>query len=165
LAGAYIKNQYRYVTKYAATYTPFKKIVLRDTTLYLIEQWIYHLKRNLSNNVVVDVMAAARTPISWAKKRKLMDEPPDWTAIVKPKEHHRKRGILTRSEVAKIVVLPTMDIVKPRPRLKKGEKHEGPAPIDIRMKAIVLLSELAAMRRGEIRALRWGNIHFDTPNV
>jgi integrase len=30
------------------------------------------------------------------------------------------------------------------------------------MKAIVLLSELAALRRGEIRALRWRSVHFDT---
>ena len=29
------------------------------------------------------------------------------------------------------------------------------------MKAVVLLSELAAMRRGEIRALRWRCVDFD----
>jgi integrase len=162
LAGMYVKNQYRYVTKHAATYSPFKKTALRDTTLYLIEQWMHHLKRNVSNNVVVDVMSAARTPLSWAKKRNLMDDPPDWAALVKPKEHHKKRGILTRTEVAKIIALPTLDMIKPRPRLKNGKKNEGPAPIDIRMKAIVLLSELAALRRGEIRALRWQSVHFNT---
>jgi hypothetical protein len=53
--------------------------------------------------------------------------------------------ILSRSEVAKIVELPVPDIIKPRPRLKDGKKNEGTPPIDIRMKAVVLLSELAAM--------------------
>ena len=162
LAKTYIKNQYRYLLNYAATYVPFKKTTLGEATLFLFEQWMHCLKKNMSNNKVVDVMAAAQTPISWAKKRKLIDDPPDWTALLKPKKCHRKRGILTRDEVAKIVALPTLDIMKPRPRLKEGKKHEGVAPIDIRIKAIVLLSELAAMRRGEIRALRWGKVHFDT---
>ena len=53
------------------------------------------------------------------------------------------------------MALPTVEEVVPRPRLKNKEKNTSPAPIDLRMKAIVLLSELAAMRRGEIRALRW----------
>jgi integrase len=55
--------------------------------------------------------------------------------------------------------------MKPRPRLKDGKKNEGTAPIDIRMKAVVLLSELAAMRRGEIRALRWRNVDFNTKRI
>jgi integrase len=55
--------------------------------------------------------------------------------------------------------------MKPRPRLKEGEKNEGLIPIDIRMKTIVLLSELAALRRGEIRALRWVNVDFDKKRI
>jgi len=162
LTNIYIINQHRYMSNHAFTYAPFKKIALRDTTLYILEQWMRHLKRNVPVNKVVNVMAAAQTPISWAKKRKLIDDPPDWSALIKPKKQHRKRGILTREEVAKIVALPTLDIMKPRPRLKGGKRNEGVAPIDIRIKAVVLLSELAAMRRGEIRALRWGKVHFDT---
>jgi integrase len=46
--------------------------------------------------------------------------------------------------------------------LKDGKKNEGTPPIDIRMKAVVLLSELAAMRRGEIRALRWQSVNFES---
>ena len=83
------------------------------------------------------------------------------SGIVRPKEHFRKRGILSRSEVARIVALPTVDEIVPRPRLKGGLKNENTPPIDLRMKAVVLLSELAAMRRGEIRALRWRCVDFD----
>ena len=162
LTNAYVKSQYSYMINHAATYVPFKKIALRDCTLYLLEQWMRHLKRNLPKNKVVNVLIAAQTPFSWAKKRKLMDDPPDWSALLKPKKQYRKRGILTRNEVEKIVALPTLDIMKPRPRLKNGKKNEGTAPIDIRIKAVVLLSELAAMRRGEIRALRWGKVDFET---
>ena len=53
----------------------------------------------------------------------------------------------------------------PRPRLKGGEHHDGTAPIDLRMKAVVLLSELAALRRGEIRALRWQCVDFDKRSI
>jgi integrase len=161
LSGAYIKTQYRYVKKHAADYTPFKKAALRDVTLYLVEQWMHHLKRSVSNNVVVEALSAIRTPLSWAKKRNFIDEPLDLSAIVKPKEHHQKRGILSRTEVARLVALPAQDFMKARPRLKDGKKQEGTAPIDIRMKAIVLLSEFTAMRRGEIRALRWKNVDFE----
>jgi integrase len=95
----------------------------------------------------------------------MIEEPFETSAIVKPKENHSKRGILSRSEVAKIVKLPVPDVMKARPRLKDGKKNEGPIPIDIRMKAVVLLSELAAMRRGEIRALRWRSVDFNEKRI
>ncbi len=123
---------------------------------------MHHLKRDgVSSNVIVDAMSAIRTPLSWASKRGLMDETFSLSGIVHPKEHFRKRGILSRSEVAKVVALPTVEEIVPRPRLKGGLKHESTTPIDLRMKAIVLLSELAAMRPGEIRALRWRCVDFD----
>jgi integrase len=131
-----------------------------------MEQWMRHLKRTFqNNNLIVDVLNAVKTPLSWAKKRNMIEEPFETSAIIKPKEHHQKRGILSREEVAKIVALPVLDVMKSRPRLKGGKKNEGPAPIDMRMKTVVLLSELAAMRRGEIRALRWRNVDFHTKRI
>jgi integrase len=131
-----------------------------------MEQWMQHLKRTVkNNNLVVDALSAAKTPLSWAKKRNMIEEPFEPSAIVKPKEKYQKRGILSREEVVKIVELPVLDIMKPRPRLKDGKKNEGPTPIDLKMKAIVLLSELAALRRGEIRALRWRNVDFDKKRI
>jgi integrase len=131
-----------------------------------MEQWMRHLKRTIqNNNLIVDALNAVKTPLSWAKKRNMIEEPFEMSAILKPKEHHQKRGILSREEVAQIVALPVLDIMKPRPRLKDGKKNEGPTPIDIRMKTVVLLSELAAMRRGEIRALRWRNVDFDNKRI
>ena len=161
LSKVYIRDQFRNVRNHATAYPLFKKTTLRDITLYCVEQWMQNLKRTLkNNNLVVDAFTAIKTPLSWAKKRNMIEEPFETSAIVKPKEHHRKRGILSRDEVAQLINLPVLDIMKPRPRLKDGKKNEGPIPIDIRMKAIVLLSELAAMRRGEIRALRWRNVDF-----
>jgi len=163
LSNYYVLCQSRYIAKHAATYQPFKKTSLREASLYLVEQWMHHLEREkVSANVIVDAMAAIRTPLSWAQKRNLLDESFTMAAIVRPKEHHAKRAILSRAEVAKIVALRTVDSVTPRPRLKgKDNKNEGTAPIDVRMKAVVLLSELAAMRRGEIRALRWSSVDFE----
>ena len=166
LSKVYIRDQARNVKSHAATYPLFKKTALRDITLHCMEQWMHHLKRTVkNNNLVVDALAAAKSPLSWAKKRNMIEEPFETSAIVKPKEHHRKRGILTRDEVVRLINLPVLDIMKPRPRLKDGKKNEGPTPIDIRMKAIVLLSELAALRRGEIRALRWRNVDFDNKRI
>jgi len=166
LSKVYIRDQARYVKNHAATYPLFKKTALKEITLYCMEQWMRYLKRTVdNNNLIVDVLTAVKTPFSWAKKRNMIDEPFEMSAIVKPKETHRQRGILSRSEVAKIVELPAVDIIKPRPRLKDGKKNEGTPPIDIRMKAVVLLSELAAMRRGEIRALRWQNVDFENNRI
>jgi len=107
LAAYYIQNQGRYIAKYAAGYQPFKRAPLREASLYLIEQWMHHLKRaGVSANVIVDAMSALRTPLSWANKRNLLDEPFTMAAIVRPKEHHKKRGILSHTEVARIVALP-----------------------------------------------------------
>jgi integrase len=161
LSNYYIISQSRSVAKHASSYQPFKKTPVREASLFLVEQWMHHLKRaGVLPNVIVDAMSAIRTPLSWASKRGLMDEAFSLSGIVHPKEHYRKRGILSRAEVAKIVALPTVDEVVPRPRLKGGQKNKSAAPIDLRMKAIVLLSELAAMRRGEIRALRWRCVDF-----
>jgi integrase len=166
LSKTYIRDQARCIKNYAVDYPLFKKTALRDITLYCMEQWMRHLKRNIqNNNLIVDVFTATKTPISWAKKRNMIEEPFETSAIVKPKEHYKKRGILSRNEIEKITVLPTLDIMKPRPRLKDGKKNEGPTPIDIRMKSVVLLSELAAMRRGEIRALRWRNVDFENKEI
>ncbi len=162
LSSYYVLTESRYIAKHAATYQPFKKTALRDANIFLIEQWMHHLKRSgVRSNVVVVAMNAVRTPLSWATKRGLVEEAFSLSGIVRPKTHFSKRGILSRTEVAKIVALPIVDEVIPRPRLKGGLKNEGTAPIDLRMKAIVLLSELAAMRRGEIRALRWRCVDFD----
>jgi integrase len=162
LSNYYILSQSRSVAKHASSYQPFKKTPVRDVSLFLIEQWMHHLKREgVRPNVIVDAIAAIRTPLSWASKRNLLDEPFSMSAIVRPKEHHEKRGILSRTEVARITALPTVDEIVPRPRLKDKKKNESPAPIDLRMKAVVLLSELAAMRRGEIRALRWRCVDFE----
>lgn len=162
LSNYYIQTQGRYIAKYVSAYAPFKKIPLKEANLYLTEQWMHNLKRQgLRPNVIVDVLSAIRTPLSWAVKRNLLDEPFSLSAIVRPKEQHEKRGILSKTEVAKIIALPTVDSVVPRPRLKHGDKNEGTAPIDLRQKAVVLLSELAAMRRGEIRALRWRSVDLE----
>ena len=166
LSKVYIRDQARNVKLHASAYPLFKKTSLRDITLYCIEQWVRHLKRSIqNNNLIDDALISARTPLSWAKKRNMVDQPFEMSAIVKPRKTHRKRGILSRAEVAKLVELPVMDMVKPRPRLKGGKKNEGTSPIDIRMKAVVLLSELAGMRRGEIRALRWRNVDFDNHRI
>jgi hypothetical protein len=53
----------------------------------------------------------------------MIENPFDPAAIVKSREHHQKRGILSHEKVAKIAALPIPDVMKPRPRLKRGQKE------------------------------------------
>jgi hypothetical protein len=103
LSKLYIRNQANNVKRHAITYPLFKKTALRNITLYCIEQWMHHLKRILkNNNLIVDALNATKTPLSWAKKRNMIEEPFETSAIVKPKEQYKKRGILTPKEVLQL---------------------------------------------------------------
>lgn len=169
LNSEYIRTQRKYLSDYALSYRPFKETRVPLVTVSLIEDfkdWLKE-KRNLGNNVnkIVRVVTALRTPLSWAIKRGLIQEPFKFCAIILPKTQNSKRGILTTDEVKALVHLPSVSHVVSRPRLKAGRHHENPAPLDTRMKAIVFLSEFAALRRSEIRALRWRNVNFDDKTI
>lgn len=174
LSGEYVGNQARYVERFAAPYVPFKRTALRDVSLLLLERFTRDMRKDNSGNVVNDALDAIRTPLSWAGKRGLIDDPLDFKGIDRPAEHYRKRGILSMEELAALVALPVVQVwkpesgerkeradTKPRPRLSGGSKNKGPAPIDLRMKAAVLLAELAGLRRGEIRGLRWRAVDLE----
>lgn len=162
LSTEYVKTQRRYIERHAEGYAGFKKIALRDASLFLVERWVRSLRNaGISGNVVVDALNAVRTPLSWARKRNLLDMPFTFEAIERPKEHYRKRGILTKEELARIVGLQCLDHMAPRPRLKGKKTNTGPAAIDIRMKTAILLSEITALRLGEIRGLLWRNVDWN----
>ncbi len=128
LSNYYIRTKARYIAKHAVSYQPFKKTFVRDASLFLVEQWMHHLKREgVRPNVIVDALAAIRTPLSRVAKRNILDEPFSMSAIVRPKEHHEKRGILSRTEAARIAALPTVDEIVPSPRLKVKKKNESPS--------------------------------------
>lgn len=175
LSGQYIKVQRRYVERFVADAVTFKKTKLRDVTLVLVERWVREIKAGgADGNLVNDALNCIRTPLSWAKKRNLLDEAFDFRAISRPKEKNHARGVLTAAEVRMLIDLPAQASwtpksgdevgradIRPRGRLKDGKKNKGPAPIDLRMKTAVLLSELAGLRRGEIRGLRWQAVDLE----
>lgn len=176
LAGYYVKNQARYAERFVSSSLSLKKAKLRDMDLVAIERWVREIRATgAGGNLINDALDCIRTPLSWAKKRGLLDDTTfDFRAVRRPKETRRRRGILTIDEVRAIVALPVADPwkpktgkeslrvdIKPRPRLKGGDINAGPAPIDLRMKAVVLLSLLAGLRRGEIRGLRWGAVDLE----
>ncbi len=86
LSNYYILSQSRSIAKHAATYQSFKSTTVQDANLFLVEQWMHHLKREgMSANVIVDAMNAVRTPLSWAGKRGLIDEPFSLSGIFAPR--------------------------------------------------------------------------------
>jgi integrase len=178
LSGMYITNKRSSVKRFASVYPQFQRTPLRATSLLLLEGFRDYLRNKgvpaNTRNVALDSL---RSPISWAQKRGLIDSPFSFSAIDRPKTTFRKRGVLSADEVGALVALPVEPVweskeaknihvdVHPRPRLAKGEKNEGPALLDLRQKAALLLSELAGLRRGEIRALTWGAVDLDRGRI
>ena len=178
LSRMYIHNQQSAVTRFAAEYPPFQRTPVKSASLILFESFRDHLRtKGVTANTRNAALNALRSPVSWAQKRGLVDVPFDFSGIERPKTTYRKRGVLTSAEVAKIVALPVAPVweeevsgkvhvdARPRPRLAAGKEHECPAPIDLRQKAAVLLSELAGLRRGEIRALKWGAVDLERGQI
>jgi len=166
LSSLYVSAQAANVKTHAEPFEGFKKTALQDVGLFLIESYVKHLRtEGVSGNVIGDCLNAIRTPLSWAMNRNLVNEKFSFKGIDRPKETHKLRGVLSRDEVAAIIALDVADTVKPRPRLKKGEKHTTPGAVDLRVKVGVLLAHLAAMRAGEIRGLKWASINFENKRI
>lgn len=178
LSKMYIKNRRSSVSRFAANYPPFKRTPLRLTSLLLFEGFRDYLRgKAVPANTRNAVLDSLRSPISWAQKRGLIEIPFSFSAIDRPKATFRKRGMLTATEVSLLIALPIAPVwsskeakrvhvdIKPRPRLAKGGKQKGPPLLDIRQKSAVLLSELAGLRRGEIRALKWGAVDLDRGRI
>lgn len=178
LSAEYLKICRNFMKRYAANYPPFGRTCLRDTSLLLLERFVRDLRAGgVSGNVTNRVLDAIRRPLTWAKARGLLDEPLDLSGIERPKKTKTPRGILTSAEVSALIALPAEGLwipeggtapmigCRPRPRLKGDAVNEGPAPIDIRMKAVVLLSELAGLRRGEIRGLKWSAVDLERGEI
>lgn len=167
LSKAYVSKQAARVGSYAKSFAEFKTTPLRSVSLLMVESFVRYLRKSsrVSGNIANDALDAIRTPLSWAMKRSLVDEPFSFGSIIRPKETYRKRGILTREELLDLINLDVAETVKPRPRLKKGEKHATPGPVDLRIKASVLLGHLCGLRAGEVRALKWRMIDFSHKRI
>ncbi len=166
LSSSYIGNQASNVKRFASKYDDFQTTPLYAASLFIVESFLRHIRKNgVPGSVANDALDAIRTPLSWAMKRGLVDSPFSFKSIVRPKEFRRKRGILTRGELFDLIDLKVENTIIPRPRLKKGEKHKFPGPIDIRIKVGALLGHLCAMRAGEIRALLWKAVNFKLKRI
>jgi len=166
LSNSYISAQASSVRRHASIYSEFQSTPLFAASLFQVESFLRTLRKHgVSGSVSNDAMDAIRTPLSWAMKRGLVDTPFSFGSIIRPKETRRKRGILTRDELFDLIDLRVEETIVPRPRLKKGEKHQSPGPIDLRIKAGVLLGHLCGMRAGEVRALCWKAIDFKLKRI
>lgn len=166
LSSSYLSNQASNIRRFASIYPDFQATPLYAASLFQVESFIRSIRKHgVSGNVANDAIDAIRTPLSWAMKRGLVDSPFSFGSIIRPKETLRKRGILTRKELLALIDLNVEETITPRPRLKKGEKHKVPGPIDIRIKVGILLGHLCAMRAGEIRALLWKAIDIKLKRI
>lgn len=180
LASRYVSDALRYVEQYIAPWPGFEAPLSR-ITFALVDRFfraardfprVSDPKKTPSRDMLDNMLNSIRAPINWASARGYC-KPVDFSGIMLPKSTDRERDIFTDEEVAKILALPTQPLwedkahkvhaeVKPRPRLKGGDKHDkAKAAIDIRMKAFVLLGPFCGFRRGEERGLRWKSVHLE----
>jgi len=177
LAQEYVETSRGYVNSTIKNFEPFKVTLLKDVRITEIEAFVRKLRKaGKSRDVIKRNLDALRTPISWAQSRGLVGSAFNFKAIVLPKKTNRERGILSEEEIRKIVALPYASAwsdgtdkvqvsVRPRPRLKGKDSHEGPPMLDMRQKAAILLALFAGLRRGEIRGLRWGDLDLETKQI
>lgn len=173
LSRKYVETCRLYAGKHVQHYPPFKTLRISELKFQDVDLFARRLReQGASRHVINRTLDAMRTPVSWGSARGIC-KPVHFRGLVLPAQSKRERGILSDAEVARILALPTSPLwrdrergelhveVKPRPRLRRGETHADPEPVDLRMKAYVLLGLYAGLRRGEERGLRWESVDFE----
>ncbi len=145
----YLEQSARFVTDYVASYPTFAAGVLlskvRRADLQRLADYLNE-ERELTPRMVQRVMQAAKVPLRWAATREMIPRDPTLGLSLPKCEHDTERGILSLEEVIAIADLELPD----RNR---------------RDKVILLLAALAGMRRGEIRALQWRDVDFESGEI
>ncbi len=180
LASDYLRVNHHYLEAYVLPYPAFTTIPLRQASFLLVDgffRWARKRGRTsepgtpLSRDMFEAIRNVIRGPLNWAAARGLCKKI-DFKGIVLPERVERERGIISDDEIHRLLALPVQQLwreasgenklradVKPRPRRAGGEKVEkGSEPVDIRMKAFVLMGPYLGFRRGEERGLRWRSV-------
>lgn len=175
LSSEYLRTIRERLKDYVAPWENFASTPLRKANFALVDRYFRDAKKMkmvsdsekvLSPPILSAVREIIRGPFNWAAARGLCEKI-DFKGLVLPSPEDRERGLLTDTEVSKILALPIQPLwreitgkerlradVKPRPRLKGGDMHAPDNRVDIRMKAFVLLGPFCGFRRGEERGLK-----------
>lgn len=173
LSGSYTKTCRIYARLQVGEYGPFRTLSTREITFANIETFVRWVRKQGKSRYVIDrILDTIRRPLSWGHARGIAEKI-NFDGLVLPKTASRERGILDDDEVRALLAVPVQEVwtdlekgerhleAKPRPRLKGGERNEGPKPVDIRQKAAVLFALYLGHRRGEFRGIKWGAVDME----
>jgi integrase len=137
LSAYYIRMNHEDVSRHIESYPAFQEITLQRLTPAKMRDWLLWMAgKGLSGHRVNHVLLAIRVAVRYAVDREEVERDP-LRGVKEVTENPREKGILTPSEVYRLINAPIAD---PKARL------------------VVLLGVLCGMRRGEIRGLQWGDI-------
>ena len=141
LSSAYIDKTRLYIESLIKTHEPFKKLRLTQVTPRVLDKWKLAVgQSNASRKGINHALNGIRVALRWAFTRGYISSDPTLSFKYIAYKPHEK-GALSSLE------------------MKQVEALEWP---DIRQKAAIVLGFSCGLRRGEIRALRWRHIDFDS---
>jgi integrase len=137
LSASYLDNCHKSADRYLKDFPGFQGLSLSGITRAHIEDWmLWAAERGKSGKMINDTIKAMRVAVKWAWRRDIIDRNP-FEKIEKAAHTEKLRGILTPTEIKKLVETPVVD---PYHRLT------------------VYLALYCSMRMGEVRGLLWGDI-------
>ena len=144
LSSIYIDKTRFYINSLTTTYEPFKKFRLSQVTPRTLDKWKLAVgQSDASRKGINHALNGIRVALRWAFAQGYISNDPTLSfkyIAYRPQE----KGALSSSEMRLI------------------ESLEWP---DLRQKAALLLGFSCGLRRGEIRALRWRHIDFETNTI
>jgi integrase len=152
LSAYYIQMNHDDVARHIATFSGFQGIKLWGVTRKLLKEWliwmsakkIVHRRKDgtesignpISGRRINSILQGMRVAVRWAVDNESLSSDP-FRRLDEAAEESKEKGILTLTELKKLINLPVDD---PYSRLA------------------VLLAARCGMRRGEVRGLKWGDI-------
>jgi integrase len=144
LSVDYVTMNHENVRRHMEPFSGFENITLQSLTAGVIRDWVtWAMANGRTGRSVNTTLQAMRIAVRYAVAREGLSKDP-FRNIKNVTENHREKGILSPSEVSRLIQPPAND---PYNRLA------------------VLLGIFCGLRRGEARGLQWGDIENGIINI
>ena len=137
LSVEYVKKNHENVRRHIEPFPGFQGVTLQGLTRGMILDWMaWATDKGASGRVINMALQGMRIAVRYAVTREEILRDP-FLHIKEAPEKYREKGILSFTEVSRIIAAPVLDT---------------------RARLAVLLGLLCGLRRGEVRGLQWGDI-------
>ncbi|MEI8093056.1 MAG: site-specific integrase [Spirochaetales bacterium] len=144
LSNGYVKNSHDALVTHARPFTRFQKLKLHDLKAGDIRDWMLERSRaGVGPRRINAALQAMRIAVKEANRRGDLPANPFQT-VGKATDSPKEKGVLTAPEVAQLATI---------------------AFDDPRVGLVMLLAAECSLRRGEVLALRWGDLEYDSEYI